>query len=340
MYIGDPHDGSGLHHLLWEVLANSLDQFLMGKATRIDVALHADESIEVTDDGPGIPMGPTDHGPPFVEWVLTSLHHSATADGHAPHVHVGIHGVGLAAVCALSENLTVELRGARGRYRQTFARGAAVTELTRVGDPSRSGTSIRLKPDPDIFSTRWNVATIDQRLRELSALQPGLLTSFRSTQRHGPSDLRDLLDSRNSVLPEPFLCVRKENQMTVRIALDWNGFDGPEDEPTILQFSNLEATRDGDHMTGFKRGLAGAFARLGAGHGKAWVRPFEILSRGLSAVVSVSLIDPEYGDPTRDLLVHPRIGKLVERTLVDELPPLMNHIPDFRDDLLSRLRDA
>ena len=338
MYVGDPHDGSGLHHLLWEVLANSLDQFLTGSASVIDVTIHADESIEVTDDGAGVSIAPG-HGSTFLEWALTS-HHSATADGHAPHIHIGSRGVGLAAVCAVCEFVRVEVRTSEGRFAQRFARGRSVSELERVGDPSASGTSVRFKPDPEIFShTRWDIGWIDRRLRELSALQPGLRTSLRTARRqYGPSDPCTLLDTAHSVLPEPFLCIGREDLMTARIALDWSGFDDPEDEPTILQFSNLERTRDGDHIQGLKRGLVRALNKLGARTGKAWVRPYERLSRGMSAVVSVTLIDPEYGSPTRDLLVHPRVGRLVENTIVQELPPLLNHIPDFRDELLARLR--
>ena len=196
---------------------------------------------------------------------------------------------------------------------------------------------MRLLPDLQIFEhCRWDLARIDRRLREFAALQPGLETSLQvERQRYGPCDLRELLSGTYSVLPEPFLLVGNEGRMSARIALDWNGFD--DEPPVVQQFANLIATRDGDHFKGLQRGLARAFAKLGSEHGREWVRPWDLLSRGMSAVVSVMLIDPEYGSPTRDRLVHPRVGKLVERTVATELPPLMNRIPDFRDELLRRL---
>lgn len=324
MYVGDIHDGSGLHHLLWEVVANSLDQFLMGKATRIDV-VERDGSIEVRDDGPGIPLD-------IVEEVFTKHHYTPTFDDHAPHVHIGfVQGLGLAPVCAVCEHVRVEIRSERGRFAQEYSRGYATGTLDRCGDPSASGTTVTLKPDPEIFSTtEWDGTLIRSRMRELAALLPGLLTSFER-ERFGPSDLRDLVP--NGVLDEPLYCVAEEDQMTVRIALSWST-----DEPgEIHSFANAMRTREGSHEKGFMSGLAGAFATLGADIGKSWVRPYEKLSKGLTAAVSVMLIDPQYGAPTRDRLVHPRVRKLVDRTLVEQLPALLNLVPALRDELLARL---
>lgn len=320
IYFGDPHDGSGLHHLLWEVVANSLDQFLMGKAKRIDVRCLQNGSIEVTDDGPGIPLD-------VVEEVFTQHHFTPTFDDHAPHIHIGlVAGIGLACVCAGCDHVRVEIRGAQGRFTQEYTRGERQTVLERCGGPSESGTSVALLPDPTIFTTTtWDKPMIRRRMRELAALLPGLQTSFDGTH-FGPCDIQALIPG------ESLVCVGTHEQRTARIAFFWSGVDG---EPNIQSFANALPTQEGSHVKGLMEGLAAAMVRLGAPD-RSWLWIYDRIARGMSAVVSVMLIDPSYGAPTRDRLVHPRVRELIKRTVAEQLPAQLP--ATMRDELLSRLR--
>src|ERR1700749_4097777 len=180
MFIGDIADGSGLAHMVWELVANSLDQHLAGRCSRIDVLLEQDGSVVVEDDGPGIPLVDAS-GRPFAEVALTQLHATPTFDGHAPHEHVGAgrHGLGLFPLNALSSRLVVDIFRGGFHHRQRFEKGLAVSRMEKVGPSTRTGTRVSLRPDAAIFSDAWfNAGTIAGRLRELAHLLPALTLTF------------------------------------------------------------------------------------------------------------------------------------------------------------------
>jgi DNA gyrase/topoisomerase IV subunit B len=175
MYIGNLHDGTALHHALWEVVANSLDQFLAGRCRRVEVVLHEAGWVTVSDDGPGIPISLDEAGISFVESILTRIHLTPTRDQHVPHVHAERFGVGMAPINAVCEELVVEIRRDGQRYVQTYRQGRPISALENTGLAESTGTTLKFKPDPLIFAiTEFSHGRIEARLRELAFLCPGV----------------------------------------------------------------------------------------------------------------------------------------------------------------------
>lgn len=184
MYIGDTWDGSGLTHLLWEVVANALDEHLAGHCNRIAIEVAEDDAIGVEDNGRGIRLDAID-GVPFAERALTSFHTGPTFDGHAPHEHIGTRGVGLFVVCALSAWLELQVCRDGRRHAQRFERGRAVSKLGETGPADSSGTRIVFAPDPQVFSnTGLDPGPVLARLKEMACLFPRLTLAFKDRRAH------------------------------------------------------------------------------------------------------------------------------------------------------------
>ena len=311
MYIGSTADGTGLAHMVWELVANSLDQHLAGRCTRIDVLLEEDGSLVVDDDGPGIPLVDTSEGP-FLELALTRYHTTATLDGHAPHEHVGngLQGVGLFPLNALSSWLVVDVFTNGVHHTQRFERGFAVSRMEAVGPTARTGTRIALRPDPAIFSDTWfDPGTLARRLRELACLLPALTLGFYDRREHvyrEPRGLMALLErSRQGHDPIGSTLVVDERvgQIRVEAAIEWL----PHRWSKVESYANIARTTDGGtHADGLVAGLATALREAGP----PWTtRPRrgreEAVRRGLNAVVCVRLHDPTYGAPTKSRLATP-----------------------------------
>ena len=319
MYIGDTRDGSGLIHMLWEVVANALDEHLAGHCRRIAVEIAADGAIGVADDGRGIRLDMVD-GVSFVEKALTSFHEGPTLDGHAPHEHIGTRGVGLFAVCALSAWLDLEVCRDGRRCSQRYERGLAVSKLREIGATDTTGTRLVFFPDPEIFSTtRLSPGPVLSRLKELSYLFPQLTLSFKDQREHRfnePEGLSAYVQEAagfrdGTPFANAFTCVAATQSIIVEVAATWNRSSGM----SLESFANVMRTTDGGtHVDGLLRGLvAGARKALpGACRGLRRKQVERALMRGLNAVVCVRLDDPEYGRPTRDRLSSPHVAAVVE----------------------------
>ncbi|MBC7977259.1 MAG: hypothetical protein H7138_19965 [Myxococcales bacterium] len=300
MYVGDTDDGSGLVHLVLEVVANAYDPYMLGRCSSIGLTIAADGTTTVDDDGPGIAVG-GGNGVPPIDVMLTQLSTRPTVDGHRPHVHLGLGGLGLVVVNALSDRFELVTVRDGIEARTTYARGEVVEPLTTTPTERPSGTTIRFRPDPLIFRhARVPRVELTRTLEDLSFLAPRL--RVRWSIEGDQVAARGLVGRVALGVPcsfEDVACHRgsydtAQGPIDVEVALAWRF--GANEPPMIDSFVNLARTRaDGTHVKGL---LDGVHAFLGAGR-----RPSNAL--GLVALVSVVLTDVLYGNPTKDRLDSP-----------------------------------
>ncbi|MEM7353781.1 MAG: ATP-binding protein [Acidobacteriota bacterium] len=329
-------DASGLHHMVWEVVANSLDQFLAGRCSRVDVTLLADGAISVDDDGPGIRLDEVD-GVSFAEHALTTHHNTPTLDGHAPHVHVGHVGLGLFPICALSSRLALDVFRDGAHFQQHFAAGRATTPLQDRGPTDRTGTRITLHPDPEIFTSTWfDPGLIANRLREISFLLPGLTATVQDQRKHtfhSPDGLTAWVEARTRldrdfVASRPFAVHGAWEDILVEAAASW----GHPFDSSIESFANVERTTEGGtHVRGLLFGLVAglrtAAPQLCEGRTRSDLE--RLISRGLVAIVCVRLNDPTYGGPTRDKLVTEGVRDVVQRAVTERFSEYLLKEPEL-----------
>jgi DNA gyrase subunit B len=304
MYVGDCEDGSGIQHMLWELVANSLDEHVAGSCDRIEVVLHDDGSASVIDGGRGFPVGGDVEGRSFLERCLTQFHITPTRDGHVPHVHVSLLGVGIAVVSALSESLTVTTERDRRRWRIECARGEIVAPLQEIAARGRSGTTVRFKPDASIFRvSEFDYAAICRRFHEIAALGNALRFVARE-ERTGSEELIEHPEGLEALLAPP----SGESGSILRLGttvpggkldavLRWVG----RGESVIQSYAQMRATSEGgSHVSGFLRGLVqGAHWIDKRAGGRAATR--RAVFDGMEAVLHVTLFDhPNYGGPTKE----------------------------------------
>lgn len=346
MYIGDTHDGSGLIHMLWEVVANPLDEHMAGHCNRIAIEIGEDGAVSVEDNGRGIRLDVVD-GVSFAEKAMTSFHAGPTLDGHAPHEHIGARGVGLFAVCALSTWLKFEVSRDGQRYGQRFERGLAVSKLRELGAAEATGTRLVFLPDTEIFSTTWlDPGPVLSRLKELSYLFPQLSLSFKDMREHGfhePGGLASYVQSVNNLhgdepLTGMFLSTSFRESICVEIAAMWNGHS----MTSLQSFANaMRTTEGGTHVEGLLRGLvAGARDTLpDLCRGRRRREIERALTCGLNAAVCVRLDDPAYGRPTRDRLASPQVVAVVADCVAGPFADFLATEPMLSARIAEGLRD-
>ena len=342
MYVGGVDDGSGLHHMLWEVVANALDQHLGGHARRRDVVVQGDEA-RVSDDGRGIPVHQRPDGRTYLETVLTELHAGATADEHFPHVHIAIdrHGIGLAPVCALSESLRADVKRDGIHYRQEFARGRPTGPLTELGTCNDSGTTIQFVPDSDILiGCRFDEALVTERLQEVAFLNPDLTVTFQGTTLAGGDGLGTYCETLLGTRPpsvEAVLRLRgRHKKVDVDVALAW----AQEGNGKVRSYVSQGLTPDGgSHERGFWEGMRRAFKEVDAGGvlNEVSTRAFRSeLSQGLSVVIHAGLYHPEFDSPTKSQLRSPEARSAVAHVVQGGLAVYLMQYHRLRESLLSR----
>ncbi len=313
MYIGDTDDGSGLHHMLWEVFSNCLDLFMVNRCSEITVILHSDDSVEVIDNGLGLPVYDVD-GKTFLERVMTELHFTATYDGHAPHTHVGgIHGVGLAVVNALSGYVDVNIYSNGKHYHQKFI-NAKPEVMKKIGKTNKSGTSIRFIPDLTFFSNilKYDEKIIDKRLNEICFLNKKLIIYF--VRKNMDKDtyiceegLTSYLKAMEHVNNEIIAVTDEYNGIKVDFAFAWSNQKGH-----MQSFANNINTIDGGtHVNGLIKGLIRAIKEnrssdIASKHYK------DIIVKKLVAIVHVNIADPRFGSPTTDRLINETVYEAVK----------------------------
>ncbi len=340
MYIGDT-GAYGLHHLVYEVVDNSVDEALAGYCDSIKVILHSDGSCSVGDNGRGIPVDiHKETGKPAAEVVLTTLHAGGKFEHSAYKVSGGLHGVGVSVVNALSEWLEVEIRRGGQVWTQRFEKGGIpVTELTPGEKTTKHGTIVRFKPDPAIFEeTAFSFETLSNRLREMAFLTKGLKIVIED-ERDGRSHtflyrggivefVKHLNQNKTPIHPRVLYFEGRKGDIEVEVALQYN--DGYQE--SVFSFANNINTREGGtHMTGFRAALTSRIAAYAEANG--YLRGFkggltgEDVREGLTAVVSVRLPDPQFEGQTKAKLGNTDVKGLVQQVVNDKLSEAFEEDP-------------
>jgi DNA gyrase subunit B len=340
MYIGDTDDGSGLHHLVHEVVDNSVDEHLAGHCSRIDVIIHVDNSVTVEDNGRGIPVGmhPVENRP-AAEIVMTVLHAGAKFGQSSYKVSGGLHGVGVSAVNALSDWLKLEIRQNGKLYYQEYGKGVPQTELKSTGVTDRRGTKITFHPDPEIFKNvvEFSYDLLAQKLRELAYLNSGLTIAIRDerTDRHqefkfegGIKTYVVDLNQNKSPVGDVIAFAGEHEGITVDIALQWN----ESYSELVTCFTNTIKNRDGGtHLTAFRQAVtrtinayATEYKLLKDAKGSL---SGEDLREGLTAVVSIKCPDPKYSNQAKDKLVSSEVTGAVSAVIGDQLSNYLEQHP-------------
>jgi len=349
MYIGNV-GVEGLHHLVFEVVDNSIDEAVMGFCSRIEVTILEDDSVRVVDDGRGIPVEIHEAvGKSAVEVVLTRLHAGGKFGGTAYQISGGLHGVGVSVVNALSEWLEVEIHREGKVWRQRYERGKPQGELKEVGVSEHTGTVIHFKPDPLIFpDTHFHGDIISQRLKELAFLNPGLTIVFRDkTQEQekvyhfegGISALVSYLNRGKEVLhPDPIYFSGEKDGIKVEVALQYN--DGYLEN--ILSFANnIRTDEGGAHVTGFKSALTRAIIDYAEKRGllkdKEETPTGNDVREGLCAVINVLIPDPQFEGQTKTKLGNPEARSLTEEVTFSSLSSIFEENPDVARPVVEKV---
>jgi DNA gyrase subunit B len=355
MYIGST-GSMGLHHLVYEVVDNSVDEAQAGFCKKIEVVVHLDNSVTVVDDGRGIPvdMHPTE-GKSAAEVVLTILHAGGKFENDAYKVSGGLHGVGVSVVNALSERLEVEIWREGATYRQDFERGKPVSEFRKVGTTKRRGTKITFKPDAQVFEDLvFSYDTLAQRLRELAFLNQGIEISLADERAEKVREslfhyeggivefVQHLNKARQVLHPKPVFLVGGADGVQLEIAMQWNDSYNE----TIYSFANsINTVEGGTHMVGFKAALTRsinaylATANLGK-DAKDLQLQGEDVREGLAAVISVKIPSPQFEGQTKTKLGNSEVRGQVEALVNDKLTAFFEQNPGVAKAIILKSVDA
>jgi len=354
MYIGDTDDGSGLHHMAFEIIDNALDEAQAGFARHIEVTLNGDGSVTVRDDGRGIPTDiHAEEGISAVEVVLTRLHAGGKFNQNSYKVSGGLHGLGAAVVNALSEWMEVRIWREGQEHRMRFVNGDAEAPLAIVGPSEEpSGTEVTFKPSPAIFTrTDFDFAVLERRLRELAFLNSGVAVRLRD-ERHAPAQeaafcyegglvaFAAWLDrAKNPAFAPPIYISGEDQGIKVELALSWNDSF----HETMLCFTNNIPQRDGGaHLAGFRSALTRVVSRYAEGMGKkeGLALVGEDMREGLTAVLSVKVPDPKFSSQTKDKLVSSEVQPVVQAAVADGLAHWFETHPKEARAIIQKVMDA
>ncbi len=355
MYIGDT--GSyGLHHLVFEVVDNSVDEALAGYCTEIEVIIHEDNSITVADNGRGIPVDiHPEYGKPAAEIVLTVLHAGGKFEKEAYQYSGGLHGVGVSVVNALSEWLIVEIHRDGKVYKQTYEKGKPVTTFTCVGETHKRGTIVTFKPDPEIFEvTEFSWDILANRLRELAFLNKGLKITLIDEREEPPKKevfyyeggivefVKKINEKKGPLFPEPIYMEGEKNDVIVEVALQYNSTYSEQ----IFSFVNNINTREGGtHVSGFRAALTRAITKfidennLIPKNTKVSITGDDV-REGLVAVISVKVPNPQFEGQTKAKLGNSEVKPIVTSVVYEKLTAFLNERPDIGRKIAEKVITA
>ncbi len=356
MYIGDTDDGSGLHHMVYEVVDNAVDEALAGHANRIDVMLNPDGSCTVRDNGRGIPVDiHKEEGVSAAEVIMTQLHAGGKFDENAYKVSGGLHGVGVSVVNALSEFLDLRIWRNGHEYYMQFRHGDPVEHLKDMGvAEGKKGTEVTFLPSSATFTrTEFDFATLEHRLRELAFLNSGVsiyLTDKRGVEArevhlHYEGGLKAFVEyldrAKQQLIPAPVMIVAEKDGITVELAMTWND---SYHESTLAFTNNIPQRDGGTHVAGFRAGLTRVVTKY-ADEMPSVKKDKIALSgddcrEGLTCIISVKVPDPKFSSQTKDKLVSSEVRPIVEGALIDQLGAWFEQHPSEARSIVGKVVEA
>ena len=362
MYIGDTDDGSGLHHMVFEVMDNSIDEALAGHCKNIIVSINSDNTVTVEDDGRGIPVDMhKGERMSAAEVIMTQLHAGGKFDHDSYKVSGGLHGVGVSVVNALSEKLDLNIYRDGSEYEIKFKDGNSVKPLKRLGKTKKKGTSITFLPSKQIFSSiKFSTSTLEKRIRELAFLNKGISIKLIDNTTKKPKEFlhkydggilefvrhlnnkKPILVNKNEkeVFKKPIYVTSTKNNVVVECSFEWNA--GYSED--VLPFTNNIPQKDGGtHLLGFRTALTRVINKYTSDRNNKKNKitlSGEDIKEGLTAVLSIKMPDPKFSSQTKDKLVSSEIRNIVEHIISEKVSTWFDQNPSIAKTVLEKITQA